>query len=121
LVDLSGREPGKLVASHTIAQATGMPEKFLLKVLTALAHSRLVLAVKGPNGGYRLARPAKDFSLLAVVEAVEGPVRGLAPQVVAADDGKLDRKLQATCDAAAEVVHRTLSRVSVSELAGGRR
>jgi Rrf2 family protein len=119
LVELSGKKPGKLVASHTIAQATGMPEKFLLKVLTALARSRVVLAVKGPNGGYRLARPAKDITLLEVVEATDGPVRGMAPQVVADED--LDRRLQRVCDQAAEVVRRNLGRVSVADLAGKRK
>jgi Rrf2 family protein len=115
LVHLQGMEPEKLVPSHAIAQATGMPEKFLLKVLGSLARSRLVLAVKGPNGGYRLARPAKDINLLDVVEAIDGPVRGMAPQVVADDD--LDRRLQRLCDQAAEILRRNLGRVSVAALA----
>jgi Rrf2 family protein len=121
LAHLYGTPPGKLVPSHTIARATGTPCLFLLKVLTSLVRAGLVLAVKGPNGGFRLARPAKAISLLQVIEAIDGPVRGMAPQVVGVDGGQLDRKLHAACDAAAEAVRRTLGRVSVAELAGGRR
>jgi Rrf2 family protein len=118
LVHLAGQETGWPVASHTIAQAKGMPERFLLKVLVALARARLVLSLKGAYGGYRLARPAKDISLLDIVEAVDGPVRGSVPQAVTDGDGKLDRRLQAACDGAAEIVRARLQRVSVAALAG---
>jgi Rrf2 family protein len=113
LVHLHGMEPGKLVTSHAIAEAEGMPEKFLLKLLGA----RLVVSLKGMYGGYRLARPAKDVSLLDVVEAVDGPVRGYAPPVER-DGDAIDHRLQKVCDEAADTVRRNLGRVSVAELAG---
>jgi Rrf2 family protein len=118
LVYLAGAEPGKPSASHAIAQAVGMPERFLLKVLVALGRARLVLSLRGPFGGYRLARPAKDISLLDVVEAVEGPVRGSVPEAATGADARtrIDPRLQAACDGAAEVIRRNLGRVSVAEL-----
>src|SRR5215475_16180012 len=67
------------VASHHIAHARGIPERFLLKVLKPLVSARVLLSIKGPNGGYRLARPANDITMLEVLEAVDGPIRGLAP------------------------------------------
>src|ERR1700722_16592875 len=39
------------IASHNIAQARGIPERFLLKVLKPLVSARVLLSVKGPNGG----------------------------------------------------------------------
>jgi Rrf2 family protein len=121
LVHLAGQETGWPVASHTIAQAKGMPERFLLKVLVALVRARILLSVKGPNGGYRLVRSAKDISLLEIVEAVDGPIRGDAPREVDVDGGQLDRRLQAACDHAAEIVRAALGRVSVAELPGRRK
>jgi hypothetical protein len=41
--------------------------------------ARLLRAVPGPGGGYRLARPTSRISLLEVVEAVDGTLRGEAP------------------------------------------
>jgi Rrf2 family protein len=116
LVHLHGAEPGKLVASHAIARTEELSEKFLLRALTALVRAQLVLSLKGPRGGFRLARSAKAISLLEVVEAVDGPVQGVAPQAVTAGDGKLDRRLQAVCDQAAAIVRDRLRRVSVAEL-----
>ena len=42
------------IASHKIAEARGIPERFLLKVLKPLVSSNLLTSVKGPNGGYKL-------------------------------------------------------------------
>jgi Rrf2 family protein len=121
LVHLHGAEPGKLVASHTIARAKGMPERYLLKILVALVRAGLVVSLKGPHGGYRLARPAKGITLLEVVEAVDGPVQGAAPQAVTKGDGQLDGRLQVVCEEAAEIGRRNLGRVSVAELVGKRK
>ena len=123
LVYLAGAEPGEPSASHTIAQVVGMPERFLLKVLGTLARTRLVLSLRGPFGGYRLARPAKDISLLDVVEAVEGPIRSTVPEAATGADARtrIDPRLQAACDGAAEVTRRNLGQVSVADLAGKRK
>jgi DNA-binding IscR family transcriptional regulator len=75
----------------------------------------------GPGGGYRLARPPQDISLLEIVEAVDGPVRGDVPQTVTGADAGIDHRLRAVCHAAAEAVRRCLGRVSVAELAGKRK
>src|SRR5438067_2030889 len=67
------------IASHKIAQERGIPERFLLKVLKPLVSARVLTSIKGPNGGYKLARPATEISVLEIVEAVDGPIRGQAP------------------------------------------
>jgi Rrf2 family protein len=82
------------VASHIIAKARKIPERFLLKVLKPLVSARVLLSVKGPNGGYRLAKSPGDISLLEVLEAVDGPIRGLAPLSGEKKNGPLNSKLQ---------------------------
>jgi Rrf2 family protein len=106
----------KPVASHQIAKAKGIPERFLLKVLKPLVSARLLLSVKGPNGGYRLARPASKISLLEVVEAVEGPIRGQAPLAQGEASSDLDARLEAVCEQAANLVKKQLGKVRVSDL-----
>src|SRR2546425_8590995 len=85
------------VASHLIAQARGIPERFLLKVLKPLVSARVLTSVKGPNGGYRLCRPASAVSMLEIVEAVDGPIRGQSPLSEEESDSALNRKLEAIC------------------------
>src|SRR5213080_2075242 len=79
VVFMATQKSDRPVASHLIAQARGIPERFLLKVLKPLVSARVLYSVKGPNGGYRLAKPATDISVLEILEAVDGPIRGYAP------------------------------------------
>ncbi len=109
------------VASHLIAQARGIPERFLLKVLKPLVSHRVLISIKGPNGGYRLARPASDITMLEVVEAVDGAIRGQAPFGQGDNGGPLNHKLENICKQAADGVRKQLEKVRISELIGGRK
>lgn len=109
------RKPDGTYASHDIARAEKLPERFLLKVLKPLVSVGILYAVRGPGGGYRLARTAKSVTLLEIVQAVDGPVRGEAP--FTEGDGKLRQQLQAVCEQVAEGTRRALARVTVAQLA----
>jgi Rrf2 family protein len=71
LVYLAGQPPGAVVPSHGIARERGVPERYLLKILKPLAGGGLLRSVKGPNGGYRLTKPAGEVTLLDVVRLVD--------------------------------------------------
>jgi DNA-binding IscR family transcriptional regulator len=76
-----------------------------------------LISVKGLNGGYRLAKPLKQVTLLEVVEAVDGPIRGEAPPVGQGRDAALDKRLQVVCDMAAALVRRRLAKATLAERA----
>jgi Rrf2 family protein len=118
LVFMASRAGNPTLASHEVAEVAGLPERFLLKVLKRLVTAGILQSVRGPGGGFRLARAPRRISLLEVVEAVEGPVGRPIPLTGRQSD--LDRRLQAISDRAAEVVRRELRRVSVAALAAGR-
>ena len=65
-----------------------------------------------------LAKAANDITMLDIVEAVDGPVRGLAPFASTDSDGGLDKKLDQICSQAADQTRKQLQKVRVSELAG---
>jgi Rrf2 family protein len=68
-----------------IAQAQGIPLKFLENILGDLRQAGVVRSQRGAEGGYWLARPAREITLAEVIRAVEGPianVRGMPPQEV---------------------------------------
>ena len=44
------------------------------KVLKPLVHAGLVESFRGVSGGYRLAKPPERIALIAIVEAIEGPL-----------------------------------------------
>jgi Rrf2 family protein len=103
-------------ASHIIAERRHIPERFLLKVLKPLVAAQVLTSVKGPNGGYRLARPATDITVLEVLEAVEGPIRGQAPSEE--PNHPISRRLEAICQQSADYVRRHLGKIKVSDLNG---
>ena len=108
------------VASHKIAQERGIPERFLLKVLKPLVSARVLLSIKGPNGGYRLARKPDDITMLEILEAVDGPIRGQAP-LTDERNGSLTNKLENICKQSADQVRKHLEKVRVADLLGGRK
>jgi Rrf2 family protein len=83
--ELASADPGP-VKGERIAQAQGIPLKFLENILLELRHHGLVQSQRGADGGYWLARPADEISLAEVIRAVEGPlanVRGNRPESLA--------------------------------------
>jgi Rrf2 family protein len=117
LVFMAAQKQNKPVASHLVAQARGIPERFLLKVLKPLVSVRVLQSIKGPNGGYRLAKGPHDITLLEVLEAVDGPIRGQASFSHNETNGALNKRLDAICTQAAETVRKQLHKVRISELA----
>lgn len=103
-------------ASHIIAKERGISEKFLLKVLKPLVAARVLRSIKGPRGGYRLARPANEISMLDVVEAIEGPIRGVVPGENTR--GAVGRRIETVCRQSAEQQRKHLEKVKLSELTG---
>jgi Rrf2 family protein len=119
LAHLARARLARPVPSHEAAREENLPERFLLKVLKPLVGADILRSIRGPSGGYALARDPKDITLLEVVEVVDGPLRGDAGAVGTAGDA-LDRRLQAVCDQSAAVVRERLAKVTLAELAKGR-
>jgi Rrf2 family protein len=75
LVNLAKAGREQPVASHLVAKPEGVPERFLLKILTPLVSARILYSVKGPNGAYRRARPPAEISCSKSAR----PSRGRSP------------------------------------------
>lgn len=64
LADQDASEP---VLSSLIASEMEIPQNFLSKILNRLTQAGLIVAIRGRNGGVRLARPAEETKLYAIV------------------------------------------------------
>jgi len=75
LVTLAVREPERVSAS-SIAQTFGLSEHHLAKVASQLVRDGFVISERGRGGGLRLAKPAADINIGAVVRAlkIDSPV-----------------------------------------------
>lgn len=74
---------GNPVTADTLAQAQGLPAKFLESILNDMRRAGLLLSQRGAEGGYRLSRPAGSITVAEVIRPLDGPlaeVRGLRPE-----------------------------------------
>ncbi|TBN37961.1 Rrf2 family transcriptional regulator [Pseudomonas sp. BGI-2] len=55
-----------------LAELQGVPLDYLAKIFTKLAKAKLVVATEGVRGGFKLARPADEISVLDIVNAIDG-------------------------------------------------
>ncbi|MEU2234492.1 RrF2 family transcriptional regulator [Streptomyces vietnamensis] len=66
--------PDRPLKAEDIAGRQNIPGRFLFVVLSDLRQARLVRSVRGPDGGYSLARPAAEITLADVIRAMDGPL-----------------------------------------------
>jgi Rrf2 family protein len=55
-----------------LAELQGVPLDYLAKIFTKLAKAKLVVATEGVRGGFKLARPSDEITLLDIVNAIDG-------------------------------------------------
>lgn len=53
---------------------TGVPKQYLEQLLGNLRRVGLVNSVRGAQGGYQIAKPPREISILDVIDAMEGPL-----------------------------------------------
>jgi Rrf2 family protein len=117
--------PEGVLSAAALAEFHGVSPSYLLKHLQALSGAEIVETIPGPRGGYKLARPAAEVSLLDIVLAVDGsqpafrcneirqrgpnplPTRPTKPCGIAAAMLKAERAYRAE-----------LARVSISDIIG---
>ena len=59
-------------SSQDLADFQGISPAYLAKLFATLKRAGLVVALEGAGGGYRLARPPTEITVLDVVIALEG-------------------------------------------------
>ncbi len=71
------------VSAEHLAHDQELPAKFLGAILSDLRRGGLVTSQRGPEGGFRLARPADEIMIADILRVVSGPmagVRGMRPE-----------------------------------------
>jgi Rrf2 family protein len=88
-VDYALRAMSELAAANAprtvdqLSAAQHIPNKYLESILGELRRDGLLRSQRGPEGGYRLARPAAEISIADVIRALDGElanVRGSRPE-----------------------------------------
>ena len=83
MLDLALNDTGETIRIKDIAARQGISEKYLEQIIAVLNKAGFVKSVRGPQGGYRLARKPKDYTIGMILRLTEG---SLAPVACLDDD-----------------------------------
>ena len=68
------RHHGKAGLAHIegLAKIEAVPANYLVQILSELRNGGLIMSRRGKQGGYALARPPEEITLLDIVRVIEG-------------------------------------------------
>jgi Rrf2 family protein len=73
LLELAGiHAQGGVLQVAEIAHRQGIPDRYLEQMLTSLRRGRILRSIRGPKGGYQLARSPAEIRVADVVACLEG-------------------------------------------------
>ena len=96
------------VQSRDITARLGIPQRYLEQVLQQLVHAGVLKGVRGPRGGYTLARERRRITVGEVVRVVDGLERDEEP---AADQGTSQLGAQVVRPLLAEIEAEVMARL----------
>ena len=77
LADIALQDSENLVTLGEVSRRQDISLPYLEQLFVKLRRANLVASVRGPGGGYRLARPASEIRITEVLEAVDETVDAL--------------------------------------------
>ncbi|HLR82561.1 MAG TPA: SUF system Fe-S cluster assembly regulator [Paenalcaligenes sp.] len=113
-----GHEPDRIYSASELAQALGLGQPTVSKVLKLLNQSNIVVSTRGAHGGYSLARPAADISIAQIIDALDDQPFGLTECVATpgACAVEPDCQIRSNWQKISDIVRRTLEDVSVADM-----
>jgi Rrf2 family protein len=108
------------VKGERIADAQGIPLRFLENILGELRHAGLAQSRRGTDGGYWLAKDPDDITVADIIRAVEGPlatVRGEPPDELSFEGGA--KPLREVWLALRANIREILESVTLADVASG--
>ena len=110
-------DEGRVKAS-TISEKYDIPLEYLFKILQQMRRVNVLRSKKGPKGGFKLARPAKEITLLEIIEAAGGPISTQLELVQVAKKAHFSVEMEKVCKRASEKAASILSRAKLSQMVG---
>lgn len=114
MLELALRHKDGHLHIKAISAAQDIPERFLEQILLQLKRAGYLRSLKGPRGGYALAKPPELISVAEVVRVMDGPLAPIDCVSVTAhqvcpheDDCGLKSLWKETRDAVAAIMERT--------------
>ena len=78
MLDLALNSPDQYVTIKSISERQDISIKYLEQIITALSRAGYVKSIRGAQGGYKLARPAEEYTVGMVLRLIEGSLAPVA-------------------------------------------
>ena len=72
MADLAEHEAAGFVPLKDISERQGISIKYLEQITARLSKSGLLISIHGPQGGYKLAKKAKNYTVMEILQTTEG-------------------------------------------------
>jgi len=86
MLDLAMNDKEEPVRVREIASRQEISDKYLEQIISVLAKAGYVKSIRGPQGGYRLVKPARGYTVGSILRLTEG---SLSPVACLEDDPNL--------------------------------
>ncbi|MPM71815.1 HTH-type transcriptional regulator CymR [bioreactor metagenome] len=86
MLDLAQSDPDEYVTIKSISERQEISGKYLEQIISVLSRAGYVKSVRGSQGGYKLARPASEYTVGMILRLIEG---SLAPVACLENDPNL--------------------------------
>ena len=83
MLDLAINDTGEPIRLRDVARRQGISEKYLEQIISILNKAGFVRSVRGPAGGYSLAKSTEDYTVGMILRLTEG---ALSPVECAMDE-----------------------------------
>lgn len=118
MLDLAVNNTGECIKVKDIAARQGISEKYLEQIIAVLNKAGYVKSVRGAQGGYRLAKDPKEYTVGMILRLTEG---SMAP-VTCLEEGAVECERCDTCETLEvwrevyEAVNQVIDNVTIADL-----
>ena len=104
------------VMANTISAKYGIPVEYLLKILQQMVRANVLTSKRGPRGGFTLARPAKEITLLEIIEAAGGPIASQLKLTQVTKKARFSVEMEKVCERAFGKATSILTKTKLSQM-----
>lgn len=91
MIDLAQHNNGEYIALKDVSARQQISVKYLEQITSLLSKFGLLLSVRGPQGGYKLAKAAEQYTIGEILRITEGDMAPVA--CLSGTDNSCDKKL----------------------------
>ena len=106
------------VMAETISAKYDIPAAYLVKIMQHMVKANVLRSKRGPKGGYALARPAKEITLLEIIEAADRPIASQLELAQQTKKAPFSIAMEKVCERADDKAASILGRAKLSQMVG---